>query len=88
MSTDAMIEDEVLEEIWWREIQGCESAHTWINNPRSSCTVIVTHVLKCPATVSALVCAHTARAYAELVEHGVLCSRHGGLQADHLCNPI
>lgn len=85
MSTDAMIEDVVLEEIFYRETPKCESNHTWRMNPPQNCTHEVTHRMVtcrraynvCSATATAfLIMQHSPQYYCEhclrpFTNHGI-----------------
>lgn len=87
MSTDAAIEDVVLEEIFERESPKCEAMHSWANNPLSTCTVEVTHILfTCKGQV--FVCLHTALAFVALTKAGATCSAHYGPHADHTLREV
>lgn len=94
MSTDAMIEDVVLEEIFYRETPKCQAGHRMENNPPEACTVEVTHRLRCPVAGVQLVCAHTAQAHHQaivwaLAEGSIAwCTTCDGPREDHGMDPV
>lgn len=87
MSTDAMIEDVVLEEIFYRETPKCEATHRWVMNPPENCTHEVTHrMITCAGAYN--VCSATTVAFLIMCDGPYHCETCGLGFSNHRIEPV